>query len=154
MRRCREAAERGLHAEERGSAVVEFVLLGALLFVPVVYFVLTVGVLQGASFAATGAVDHAAKVFVRAPDQATGESAARAAVQVAMADFSMDSATWSLSVSCDRPSCLEAGTAVTVTVLVEVPLPLAPRLAPPAGPGALTVGRIGASSTQIVGRFR
>ncbi len=135
---------------ERGGAVVEFVLLGALLLVPVVYFVVTVGTLQGASYAAAGAADHAAKIFVRAADPASARANAEASVSLAMSDFAMDASAWIMNVACDRPACLEAGGVVTVTVGVDVPLPLAPDL----GGGPLKAGRVGASASQVVGRFR
>ena len=145
---CRRAE--GPAARERGSAVVEFVALGLLVLVPVVYFVLTVGSLQGASFAAVGAADHAAKSFAQAPDEAAAHAAAEASVRVAMADFGLAGHTASLELACDRDPCLQAGAAVSARVHVEVPLPLSPT-----GQGfGLTVGRVDASATQIVGRFR
>ncbi|MDQ4503228.1 hypothetical protein [Sinomonas sp. ASV322] len=125
-------------------------MLGGLLLVPIVYFVLGVGVLQGASFAAAGAADHAAKVFVRAHDARSGHAAAEAALRMAVADFGMAESRASLEISCDRAVCLESGTAVTVTVVVEAPLPLVPSL----GDSQLTAGRVSSSATQIVGRFR
>lgn len=135
---------------EHGGAVVEFVLLGALLLVPVVYFVLTVGTLQGASYAAAGAADHAAKMFVRAADPASARANAEASVSLAMSDFAMDASAWTMSVACDRQACLEAGAVVTVTVDVDVSLPLAPDL----GSGPLRAARVGATASQVVGRFR
>ncbi|WP_375134948.1 TadE/TadG family type IV pilus assembly protein, partial [Arthrobacter sp. HMWF013] len=47
---------------EQGSAVVEFTFLALLLMVPLVYFIITIGQLQGGSFAVVGAADQAAKV--------------------------------------------------------------------------------------------
>ena len=147
------AARRGARAAasgDRGSAVVEFVALGLLVLVPVVYFVLTVGSLQGASFAAVGAADHAAKSFAQAPDEAAAHAAAEASVRVAMADFGLAEHSARLELACDRNPCLQAGAAVSARVHVAVPLPLSP-----AGQGlGLTVGRVDASATQIVGRFR
>ena len=143
-------ARQGPATGERGSAVVEFVALGLLVLVPVVYFVVTVGTLQGASFAAVGAADHAAKSFVQAPDEAAAHAAAEASVRIAMADFGLSDHTARLELSCDRAPCLQAGAAVSARVHVDVPLPLSP-----AGPGfGLSVGRVEASATQIVGRFR
>ncbi|MEA5456037.1 hypothetical protein SPF06_14975 [Sinomonas sp. JGH33] len=135
---------------ESGGAAVEFVMLGALLMVPIVYFILGVGILQGASFAAAGAADHAAKVFVRAENPVSGQAAAEAALRMAVADFGLVEASASLEISCDRPMCLESGTAVSVTVVVEAPLPLVPAL----GDAQLAAGRVSSSATQIVGRFR
>ncbi|WP_245827950.1 hypothetical protein [Sinomonas mesophila] len=137
-------------AGEEGSAVVEFVALGLLVLVPVVYFVLTVGSLQGASFAAVGAADHAAKSFAQAADEEAAHSAAEASVRVAMADFGIVEHSARLELACDRDPCLQAGAAVSARVHVEVPLPLIP-----SGQGfGLTVGRVDASATQFVGRFR
>ena len=65
---------------EQGSAVVEFTFLSLLLMVPLVYFIITMGQLQGGSFAVVGAADQAAKVFVAQPDAAGGRAAAEQAV--------------------------------------------------------------------------
>ena len=54
--------------------------------VPLVYFIITVGQLQGGSFAVVGAADQAAKVFVAQPDAASGRAAAEQAVLLALAD--------------------------------------------------------------------
>lgn len=136
--------------DETGSAAVEFVMLAAVLLVPVVYFIVTVGALQGASFAAAGAADHAAKVFARSGSTESGQAAAERVVRLAMADFGMESASARFWFSCDRPNCFDAGTAVTVTVEVDVPLPLAPSIEG----NSLTAGRVRAASTHVVGRFR
>lgn len=135
---------------ESGSAVVEFIMLGLLLLVPVVYFVATMGVLQGAAFAAVGAADHAAKVFVEAPTAAAARSRAQEVVRLAAQDFGMGPAQGTVNVSCSRTDCLEPGGAVTVTVAIETSLPWASEVG---GPG-VAFGRVEASSTQLVGRFR
>src|SRR5213080_4024602 len=64
---------------ERGSAVVEFTFLSLLLMVPLVYFIITVGQIQGGSFAVVGAADQAAKVFVAQPDAQSAQAAAEQA---------------------------------------------------------------------------
>ncbi len=154
-----EAGQRGVTAAEtgidradadRGSAVVEFVVLAVLLLVPVVYFVITMGVLQGATYAAVGAADHAAKVFATAPDAASGRMRAEEAVQVAVSDFGMETGRATMTVTCSRADCLEAGSAVTVAVAIEAPLPLVAAW----GERGLAAGRVEASATQIVGRYR
>ncbi|GAB2734840.1 hypothetical protein [Sinomonas soli] len=152
MRRCSDWVRRirGDARGEGGSAVVEFVFLGVLLLVPVVYFVLTVAALQGASFAAAAAADHAAKTFARAADESSAHAAAAVSVRVALADFGLAEQTSRLEVACDREPCLQAGAVVRASVHVEVPLPFSPVTSA----FGLTVGRIDASATQIVGRFR
>ena len=135
---------------EQGSAVVEFTFLALLLMVPVVYFVITLGQLQGGSFAVAGAADQAAKVFVAQTDAGTGRAAAEQAVQLALADYGQPAGNATLETACSSPDCAAAGSAVTVTVRLTVPLPFVPF-----GEALrLDAGHLSATSTQIVGRFR
>lgn len=135
---------------ERGSAVVEFTFLSLLLMVPVVYFIITVGQLQGGSFAVVGAADQAAKVYVTQPDAASGRAAAEQAVQLALADYGQPTENASMETSCVPADCTAAGSAVTVTVRLTVPLPFVPF----SDALRLDAGHLSASATQIVGRFR
>lgn len=138
----------GLLREERGSAVVEFVFLGVLLLVPVVYLVLTVGQVQGGSFAVVGAADQAAKVFVDARTPQEADARAREAARLALADFGFAPEQAVVDIACSD-ECLAPGSTVTVVVRLEVPLPLVPSVAG-AYPSAATVD---STSTQIVERF-
>lgn len=133
---------------ERGSAVVEFVFLGVLLLVPVVYLVLTVGQLQGGSFAVVGAADQAAKVYVDAPAPGEADSRAREAARIALSDFGFSEEQASVEIACSS-DCLAPGSTVTVVVRLDVPLPLIPAVVG-SYPSAATVD---ATSTQIVERF-
>ena len=136
---------------QRGSAVVEFTFLGLLLMVPVVYFIITVGQIQGGSFAVVGAADQAAKVFVTQPDASSGRAAAEQATMVALADYGHPAANASVEIRCDSgEDCMAAGSAITVTVRLTVPLPFVPF-----GEALrLNASQLNASATQIVGRFR
>jgi Flp pilus assembly protein TadG len=135
-------------ADERGSAVVEFVFLGVLLLVPVVYLVLTVGQVQGASFAVVGAADQAAKVYADAPTAREGDSRAREAVRLALSDFGFEEQDATVEITCGG-ECLTPGSMVTVTVALHVPLPLVPSVA-----GTYpSAARVDSSATQIVERF-
>jgi hypothetical protein len=130
---------------------VEFTFLGLLLMVPVVYFVITVGQIQGGSFAVVGAADQAAKVFVAQPDASSGRVAAEQAATVALADYGHPSGNASVQIQCDSgDDCMAAGSAVTVTVQLTVPLPFVPFQEAV----RLNAGKLSASATQIVGRFR
>lgn len=133
---------------EQGSAVVEFVFLALLLMVPLVYFVITVGQIQGGSFAVVGAADQAAKVYVAQPDASTAQAAAEQAVALALSDFGHETGRASLATTCNPADCQAAGTTVTVTVSLNVPLPLVPFAE------GLTATTVEASSTQLVGRYR
>ncbi|MCC3294795.1 hypothetical protein LJ756_09180 [Arthrobacter sp. zg-Y411] len=131
--------------DETGSAVVEFIFLGLLLLVPVVYLVITVGQIQGASFAAVGAADAAAKVYATAPDPATAERRATEAAQLALDDFGLPDGTMDMLITCPA-DCLAPGSLVTVRVTVDVPLPGLPW----AGDSPVVVD---SESTQVVERF-
>lgn len=143
-------ASRGHDSGQRGSAVVEFTFLGLLLMVPVVYFVITVGQIQGGSFAVVGAADQAAKVFVAQPDEASGRSAAEQAAVLAIADYGHPADHARVEISCDRGNCMAAGSAVTITVHLSVPLPFVPF----SDAFRLNTSHLSGTATQIVGRFR
>lgn len=135
---------------QEGSAVVEFTFLALLLMVPVVYFVVTVGQLQGGSFAVVGAADQAAKVFVAQSDPAGAQTAAEQSVLIALKDYGYTPDRASVEISCDRSDCSSAGATVSVAVRLDVPLPMMPF----ADSGHLTAGRVSATATQVVGRYR
>lgn len=137
-------------SRQRGSAVVEFTFLGLLLMVPVVYFIITIGQIQGGSFAVVGAADQAAKVFVAQPDEPSGRAAAEQAAILAVADYGHPAENARVDVRCDPGDCTAAGSAVTVTVHLSVPLPFVPF----SDAFRLNASQLNASATQIVGKFR
>ena len=128
--------------------MVEFVFLGVLLLVPVVYLVLTVGQLQGGSFAVVGAADQAAKVYADAATPEEADGRARQAVRLALSDFGFDEEQATVRIACGG-QCLAPGSTVTVSVTLDVPLPLAPAVS-----GAYpSVATVDSTATQIVERF-
>jgi hypothetical protein len=135
---------------EEGSAVVEFTFLALLLLVPVVYFVVTMGQVQGGSFAVVGAADQAAKVYVLQKDAASAMTAAEQAALIALADHGHGAEHANIAISCDRDDCLAAGAAVTAVVKLRVPLPMLPF------PETLRLdaAEVSGTATQVVGRFR
>lgn len=143
------AGDQGLAGGEAGSAIVEFVFLAVLLMVPVAYLILTVGALQGGAYAAVGAADQAAKVFVLQTDDSTGRQAAETAVAMAVTDMGFDPADASLTITCDG-GCLTPGTMVRARVTLRVALPLVGGL-----PGTrLSAAEVESSAAQKVGRFK
>ncbi|WP_315973350.1 hypothetical protein [Paenarthrobacter sp. JL.01a] len=129
---------------------MEFTFLAILLMVPLIYFVVTMGQIQGASFGVVGAADQAAKVFVSQTDPVMAKLAAEQSIVVALADYGHTPEQATVEISCDQPNCLAAGTSVTVTVRLDVPLPMVPF----GDTLHLNASRLSASATQIVGRFR
>ena len=135
---------------QRGSAMVEFTFLALLLMVPVVYFLVTVGQIQGGSFAVVGAADQAAKVFVSQTEPALARTVAEQSVLVALKDYGYPAQAAKMHITCDRSDCLSAGASVTVSVRLTIPLPMVPF----GDSLSLDAAVLNASSTQVVGRFK
>lgn len=134
--------------DDTGSASVEFITVGMLMLVPLVYLVLAVSAIQAGAFAAEGAARQAARVFVQAPDLEAAEDSAQRALEFALADHGIEGGA-RLAVTCSTPSCLTRQAFVTVTVDISVPLPLVPALL---GDFPLAVP-IHATATEQVSRF-
>jgi hypothetical protein len=151
MRRWRRPLLR-LRDESAGSASLEFLGVGLLLLVPVVYLVLTLAAVQAGALAAEGAARHAARSFVLAGTAAQAADRAERAVRLTLADFGIDPGAAEVDVSCtpDPRTCLAPRSLVTVTVGIRVALPLAPPALDVEAP--LSVGMSGVS-TQQVSRF-
>jgi len=139
-------------ASDDGSAALEFITTGMILLVPVVYLMLALGALQGGALAVEGAARQAARVFVEAEDEPSAEAAARRAVEVALADYSIEASGSVIRVRCepDPRACLERGAFVTVTVRAAVALPLVPSVLDVSAPLSIPLE---ASATQRVSRF-
>src|SRR5688572_9958785 len=80
----------GLLREERGSALVEFVFIALVVFVPLVYIIAGFSAVQRGVFASTAAAREAGRALGTAPDPATGQQRAQRAVQMAVEDQSVD----------------------------------------------------------------
>ncbi|WP_159826567.1 hypothetical protein [Arthrobacter sp. 9AX] len=130
--------------------MVEFTFLALLLMVPLVYFIITVSQIQAGSFAVVGAADQAAKVYIAQPDAVAAQAAAEQAVTIALADFGHSAQGARVATTCSPADCQAAGSTVTVTVRLTVPLPFLPFN----DDFRLNASEVEASSTQIVGRFR
>jgi hypothetical protein len=128
-------------ADDRGSAALEFTTAGVLLLVPLVYLVLALSAIQGAALGTEGAARQAARVYVRADDDATGRREARSAVDVALADHGVAPDGIALDISCtpDPTRCHAPHSLVHVSVRVAAALPLAPPVIGPDAPGSIAV---------------
>ena len=106
---------------DEGSAVLEVLVLGVGLMVPLLYTALSVMSVQSASYAATSAAREAARAYVVSATPAQGLVRARSASRLVLADAGL--ATAGLQVRCLGP-CLQPGSRVDVAVPVVVRLPL------------------------------
>ena len=135
--------------DDTGSASVEFITVGMLMLVPLVYLVLAVSSIQAGAFAAEGAARQAARVFVQAPDVPSAEASAQRALEFALADNGIEGGA-DIEVSCSAADCLTRRAFVTVTVDISVPLPLVPPVLVGDFPLAVPIH---ATATEQVSRF-
>lgn len=130
--------------------MVEFVTIGVLMLVPVVYLVVAVGAVQAAAFATESAAREGARIVASVPEDPADERLV-AAVGWALLDQGIDDdPARAVTVVCSATPCRTPGADVTVTVEVEVLLP-----AVPAGVSDVVplVVPVRASHTQVVGDF-
>lgn len=112
---------------ERGSATVEFISVGVLLMLPLVYLVITMGRIQAATFAADGSAREAARAFVTADTDDDARRRAAIAVRLGLRDQGFDpSRDGVLTVECETSRCLTPEAWVLVRVEVRVGLPGVP----------------------------
>lgn len=126
-----------------GRAVVEFIVLGLGLLLPLVYLVLTAARIQAGAFSASLAGREAGRAFVTAANDNDGRERAHAAAGLAFDDFSFDEGA-GVELRCDGTPCLRPGGQVTSTASIEVQLPLVPDFLAAHVPTSVTV-----SSTHV-----
>jgi hypothetical protein len=119
--------------DERGSALVEFVFVALVVFVPLVYLVAGFSAVQRGVFASTEAAREAGRALGTAPDVVTGEALAERAAQLAVQDQSVDATDVRVGYAPRGAGCDAAGSytpsltpgevfSVCVTVTVRIPL--------------------------------
>ncbi len=157
MTRGRWRPRRGAHAgsraharQERGSAVVEFVVLGVLLLVPLVYLVLVLARVQSGAFAVSQAAREAGRAFVTASTDEEAAPRAEAAARISFEDHDFAD-TGRLTVACASDPCLGPDARVRTTATVSVPLPLVPAFVRGSVPLSVPVS---ATHVATVDRFR
>lgn len=118
----------GYWAGECGSTSLEFITVGLILLVPLVYLVLAMAAIQSAAFAVEGAARQSVRVFVQAESESEAGARAERAIRFALADAGLDELEPRVAVVCSpKPSeCLTRLGTVTISVAVTVPLPLVP----------------------------
>jgi hypothetical protein len=144
------AAATSVDDAERGSASLEFLTVGIVLLVPLVYLVLAVAAIQAGALGVEGAARHSARVAVLAIDDSASDAAIERAVRVTFGDYGIDPDTASVTVVCDRPDCRAPGTRIDVTIRARVDLPLVPDFLALTAIGSVPIE---ASATQTVSRF-
>ena len=117
---------------ERGSALVEFVFVALVVFVPLVYIVAGFSAVQRGVFASTTAAREAGRAIGTAPDVATGLERAEVAARIAVEDQSVDATDVRVAYAASGIGCEGAGGytptltpgeefSVCVTVTIRIP---------------------------------
>lgn len=147
MNRHRRRAGRQLLRED-GNALVEFVVLSAVLLIPALYLVLTLGSVQSAVFAADIIARDSARIHATDADPDRAQACARDHAHMVLADFGLG-AQDVVRVSCSDDPCVTPGGTVTAEVSIPVPVP-------GLGPVLGTTGPVSVSSAHAapVDRYR
>lgn len=111
-----------------GSAALEFITVGVIFLVPLVYLVITLGAIQEHLLGVEAAARHTARVIGQADDAATAGANSDALMANVIDEYGMDASKVEVSVSCmpAGAECPSAGATVIVTVSTAVSLPLVP----------------------------
>lgn len=119
---------------DRGSALVEFLVVGVGVLVPVGYLALAATTVQAEVLAGTQAVREAGRAFSTAATVDEGRARAAAAARLAFADHGLEAPADGVRITCVGGPCLSPGSTVDVRLSWSVPLPWVPTLADAAEP--------------------
>lgn len=121
--------------DDAGRAVLEFIVLGVLVMIPVLYIALSVLTVQATTFAAAQAARDAARILDNAPTVALGESRSIAAAKQTLLDQNLTDSGVRLHYVATGTDCtsgtprrpdLTPGSVYDVCVTVPLVLPLLP----------------------------
>lgn len=117
-------------SDEDGSAALEFIAVGVILLVPLVYLIAVLGAIQEQTFGAEAAARHAARVIATAPDGETAAARADEVLAAVVEEYGMDAGTVDVTLTCAPVAapCPSAGATIRVTVSARVRMPLVPDL--------------------------
>lgn len=145
--RIRTGAERG----DEGAAALEFILVGLVLLVPVVYLVVALGAIQGHTLGAEAGARHIARAVATAENVDGADARAARILSAVASEYGMDPDAVDVRVTCTSGgACPRAGATVVVTVGARVGLPLVP---PVLGLDHLAAVPVEATAAQKVSRF-
>lgn len=138
--------------DDRGSAALEFILVGVLMLVPLVYLIVALGLIQGQSLGAEAGARHIARAVSTAENPDAARRSADLILRSVVDEYALDAGSVDLALDC-RPAgsaCPEAGATLVVTIRTRVALPLVP---PVFGLDRLASIPVEASAAQKISRF-
>jgi hypothetical protein len=146
--RAARALRRRLGRDE-GTAVVEFVVLGVLVTIPIFYLVVTLARLHAGAYAVSLASREAGRTFVTAPSEASAPGRAQSAARIAFEDQGFGG-QGSVAVSCAASPCLTRDAQVRTRASLAVELPFIPDVVADAVPSSITLT---ATHVEAVDRY-
>lgn len=125
MRRCRRSM-----IDDAGSAALEFIAVGVVLLVPLVYLVIALGGIQEQTLGTEAAARHLARAIAQSPGAAAAAVRSDAVLTGVIAEYGLDADAVEVSLSCEPRvnECPSPGATITVSVSTRVALPLVPEL--------------------------
>lgn len=135
--------------DDDGSAALEFITVGVILLVPLVYLIIALGAIQEQTLGVDAAARHVARVMATAPDaEAAAAQGDRVLADIAE-QYGLDGDATEVSMSCAPAGvdCPSAGAVVVITVTTRVALPLIPALF--GGDDAASIGVEGTAVQKI-----
>lgn len=116
--------------DDEGSAAFEFITVGVVLLVPLVYLIIALGAIQEQTLGAEAAARQTARVIALSPDADTAELRGERVLADVSEHYGLDPDAVEVSVTClpATAACPAAGATITVTVAAKVALPLIPAI--------------------------
>ncbi len=142
----------GSAAADEGSAALEFIVVGLVLLVPIVYLIVALGAIQGQALGVETGARQLARTIADAPDAVTADARAGRVLDAIVAEYGLDPASVAVTITCTDGGgdCPAAGSLLSVTVTTSVPLPLVPAVL---GLDQLARVPVEAASVQKVSRY-
>lgn len=116
--------------DDNGSAALEFIAVGVVLLVPLVYLIIALGSIQEQTLGAEAAARHTARAIALAPDAESAQSSGERVLASVSEQYGIDPDSAEVSVTCGpaTTACPSAGATITVVVAAKVSLPLIPAI--------------------------
>lgn len=141
-----------LRRDEGGSAPLEFIVVGLLLLVPLVYLIVSLGVIQSHALGVESGARHLARAIAMAPDAPSADARAAAILQTTAEEYGISPNGIDVQFMCVPAggACPRAGATMVVSVAASVPLPLVP---PVFGLDHIASVPVSATAVHKVSRF-
>lgn len=116
--------------DDDGSAALEFIAVGVILLVPLVYLIIALGAIQEQTLGVEAAARHTARAIALAPDSDTAKARGEQVLTGVVEQYGMDEATVEMSMDCSalNGECPQPGSTIVLTISARVSLPLIPAI--------------------------